>query len=72
MLLATPLSRARWAVSSGIGVYRAITVMTIVVAVAVEIGALVAGSDAVTPMAGSVTLGLYPAALAGVGSTSWP
>jgi len=67
MLLATPLARIRWAVSSAIGVYLAIAVMTVVLAAAVGIGALLAGSDAVTPMAGSVTLGLYAAAVAGVG-----
>src|SRR5262249_58203498 len=67
MLLTTPLARIPWAVSSAIGVYLAIAVMTVVLAVAVGIGALLAGSDAVTPMAGSVTLGLYAAAVAGVG-----
>jgi ABC-2 type transport system permease protein len=67
MLLATPLARMPWAVSSAVGVYLAIAVMTVVLAAAVGIGALMAGSDAVTPMAGSVTLGLYAAAVAGVG-----
>lgn len=67
MLLATPLDRARWAVSSGIGVYSAVAVMTAIFALAVGVGAVSAGSDALTPMAGSVTLGLYAAALAGVG-----
>jgi ABC-2 type transport system permease protein len=67
MLLATPLSRWPWAVCSGIGVYLAVAAMTVVLALAVGIGALIAESDAVTPMAGSVTLGLYAAAVAGVG-----
>jgi ABC-2 type transport system permease protein len=67
MLLATPLARFRWAVESAVGVYLAIVAMTIVLAVAVGIGALAAGSDALTPMAGSITLGLYAAAMAGVG-----
>ena len=67
MLLATPLARRSWAVSGAIGVYAAIAVMTIVVAIAVGIGAAIAGSDALTPMAGSLTLGLYTAALAGIG-----
>jgi ABC-2 type transport system permease protein len=67
MLLATPLARRSWAVSSGLGVFLAIGLMTVVFAVAVGIGAVLAGSDAVTPMAGSVTLGLYAAALAGIG-----
>ncbi|MHB8459950.1 MAG: hypothetical protein ACYDAK_02720 [Candidatus Limnocylindrales bacterium] len=67
MLLATPLARRTWAVGSGIGAFLAIAIMTIVFAVGVGIGAFMAGSDALTPMAGSVTLGLYAAALAGIG-----
>jgi len=67
MLLATPLARRSWAVSGGIGADLAVAAMTVVLAVAVGIGALMAGSDAVTPMAGSITLGLYAAALVGVG-----
>ena len=67
MLLATPLARRSWAVSGAIAVYLTIAVMTVVLAVAVGVGALMAGSDALTPMAGSVTLGLYAAAVAGVG-----
>lgn len=67
MLLATPLARMAWAVNSAIGVYGAIAVMTVVLAAAVGIGALTAGSDALTPMAGTITLGLYAAAVAGVG-----
>ena len=67
MLLSTPLARSRWAISSALGVYAAIVVMTAIIAVAIGIGALSAGSDALTPMAGTITLGLYAAALAGVG-----
>jgi ABC-2 type transport system permease protein len=67
MLLATPLARSRWAVSSGLGVYAAIVVMTAIMAVAIGVGAQSAGSDALTPMAGTIALGLYAAALAGIG-----
>ena len=67
MLLASPLSRSRWAIWSGLGVYGAIAVMTAITAVAIGIGALSAGSDALTPMAGTLTLGLYAGALAGIG-----
>jgi ABC-2 type transport system permease protein len=67
MLLSTPLSPGRWAIYSGLGVYAAIVVMTALVAAAIGIGALSAGSDALTPMTGTITLGLYAAALAGVG-----
>jgi putative exporter of polyketide antibiotics len=42
-------------------------VMTVIMAVGVGIGSLVAGSDALDPMAGTLTLGLYAAAVAGVG-----
>ena len=67
MLLATPLARMPWAVNSAIGVYLAIAVMTLVLGAAIGIGALMAGSDALTPMAGTITLGLYAAAVAGLG-----
>lgn len=67
MLLSTPLARSRWAAASGLGVYLTIAAMTVVLGVAVALGALAAGSDAVTPMLGSVVLGLYAAAVAGIG-----
>jgi Putative exporter of polyketide antibiotics len=66
-LLAAPFARQSWVVSGGIGVYLAIAVMTVVLAAGVGIGALLAGSEALTPMAGSASLGLYAAAMAGVG-----
>ena len=52
---------------SGIGVYLAIVAMTVVLAAAVGLGALAAGSHAATPMLGSIVLGLYAAAIAGIG-----
>jgi ABC-2 type transport system permease protein len=67
MLLTTPLARARWAIASGTGVYVTIAAMTAVLAVAIGIGAAAAGGDVATPFAGTLALGLYAAALAGVG-----
>jgi ABC-2 type transport system permease protein len=67
MLLATPLARRPWAILSGLGVFAAVALMTAILALGVGIGAMVAGSDALTPMAGSITLGLYAVALVGVG-----
>jgi ABC-2 type transport system permease protein len=67
LLLATPLGRGSWAVLSGLGVYAAIATLTVILALAVGAGAASAGSDALTPMGGSVTLGLYAAAVTGVG-----
>ncbi len=67
MLLTTPLRRFPWAVRSAAGVLLAILAMTVVVALGVGIGAVAAGSDALTPMAGTLVLGVYAAALAGIG-----
>jgi ABC-2 type transport system permease protein len=67
MLLSTPLARLRWALSGAAGVYLAIAALTALLAIAIGIGALSAGSDAGTPIAGTVVLGLYAAAVAGIG-----
>ena len=67
MLLTTPLTRARWAVAGGVGTLAAIVVMTALIAVGIGIGAALAGGDALAPMLGSASLGLYAAAIAGVG-----
>ena len=66
-VLASPLARRGWAIRSGLGVYLAIAVMTAIVALGIFVGALAAGSDAVTPAAGTVVMGLYAAALVGIG-----
>ena len=66
-LLSTPMSRVRWALSSGLGVYLAIVLMTAVIALGIGIGAALAGFDVVTPVTGTVVLGLYALALAGIG-----
>jgi putative exporter of polyketide antibiotics len=67
MLLATPLARQSWAARGAAGVYLAIVAMTAVLAAAVGLGAVVSGSDAFTPMGGSLVLGLFAAAVSGVG-----
>jgi ABC-2 type transport system permease protein len=67
MLLSTPLARPRWAILSGLGVYAGIVVMAAIMAVCVYLGAAASGSDALTPMAGTIVLGVYAAALAGIG-----
>jgi hypothetical protein len=67
MLLTTPMSRARWAVAGGLGLMAAIAVMTTVIAVGIGIGSAVAGGDVATPIVGTIVLGLYAAALAGIG-----
>jgi ABC-2 type transport system permease protein len=67
MLLATPLSRARWAISGGAGVFLAIAVMTALSMVGIAVGVASAGTDVITPTAGALVIGLYAAAVAGVG-----
>lgn len=67
MLLTTPMSRNRWGVASGVGVLAAILVMTLVIATGIGIGSVIAGGDVLTPIVGTAVLGLYAAALAGIG-----
>jgi len=67
LLVTTPLARARWALTSGAGVYLAIGVMTAVLAVAIGVGVAAAGGDVATPLVGTLALGLYAVALAGIG-----
>jgi ABC-2 type transport system permease protein len=67
MLLTTPVGRFGWAIRSSVGVLLAILVMTLVIALAVGVGAAASGSDALTPMLGTLVLGIYAAALAGIG-----
>jgi ABC-2 type transport system permease protein len=67
VVLASPLARRGWLVRSGAGVYLAIVVMTAVIALGIGLGSLASGSDPVTPMAGTVVMGLYAAALTGIG-----
>jgi ABC-2 type transport system permease protein len=67
LLLASPLGRARWAIASGVGVFGAVAVMTAVTAVGIAIGVGSAGTDLATPVVGTIAIGLYAAALAGIG-----
>ena len=67
LLLATPMGRARWAVSGGIAALLATVAMTVLFAAGIGLGAVSGGvalGDAIT---GSAVLGLYAAAIVGVG-----
>jgi ABC-2 type transport system permease protein len=67
MVLTTPLARARWAISGGIGGVVAAVVMTVVFAAGIGLGAASAGTAVIEPMEGSAALGLYTAAVVGIG-----
>ncbi len=65
--LTTPLTRARWAVASGVAVWLAIALVTVLLAGAVALGVASVGQDPVTPATGTLVLAIYGAALAGIG-----
>jgi ABC-2 type transport system permease protein len=78
MVLSAPLTRARWTLAGGVGAVLAVAVTTVVFALGIAIGAVVAGSDVLTPTAGAIALGLFGAAMVGIGvavgglwTTSW-
>jgi polyether ionophore transport system permease protein len=67
VLLATPLTRARWAAAGGLGVYAAIGLITVALGLGVGAGAALAGIDAVTSMIATAALGVFAAGMAGIG-----
>lgn len=78
MVLATPLSRVRWALAGGIGLLISIGVFVAIVAAGIAVGVASSGEDVTTPVAGSLILAVYAAALGGIGlavggvvRTSW-
>ena len=68
LLLSTPVTRARWAVSNGVAAWLGIAVITAFVAGALAIGMAAAGGEVVTPLLGMLVLGLYGATMVGIGS----
>jgi ABC-2 type transport system permease protein len=69
LLLSTPVSRGRWLVAGGMGLYGSLALLTLVVALLTALGAAAAGQDAVTPFVGVWVGGLYAAALVGIALT---
>lgn len=67
MLLATPLRRAGWAAGGGIGSLVAVALFAALTAAGIAIGVSTTGADVITPVAGSLILGVYAAALVGIG-----
>lgn len=66
-LLATPLTRVRWALASGLGLILSIGLLTALIASGVGLGAAITGGDVSTPILGTLVIGAYAAALAGIG-----
>ena len=58
-LLATPLSRGRWVVSGGVALIGLVVLVTVISAIGIAIGAVIAGGDVLAPALGTIALGLY-------------
>jgi polyether ionophore transport system permease protein len=67
VVLAGPISRGRWVLTSGAGLLGAVVVMTLISAVLVALGAIIEGDDPSRPFVGALVIGLYGAALTGIG-----
>jgi ABC-2 type transport system permease protein len=67
VVLTGPLSRVRWFLASGGAVLAAVAITTLVVASMIAATIAVQGFDALTPFLGTLALGLYAAAFAGIG-----
>jgi polyether ionophore transport system permease protein len=67
VVLAGPISRGRWVLASGAGLLGAVAVMTLITALLVALGALIEGDDPSRPFVGALVVGLYAAALTGIG-----
>lgn len=66
-VLSGPLTRARWIIAGGLGALFAVAVMTALGAAGIGLGAAVAGSTGGDAILGVVSLGLYSAAIVGIG-----
>jgi len=67
MALTTPLARARWVVAGGTAALLAVAVTTFLFAAGVAIGSAVGGLSSGDALLGSASLGLYAAAIVGIG-----
>ena len=67
MVLAAPMARARWVVAGGAAALLAVVVTTVLFAAGVGLGSAAGGLAAGDAMLGCASLGLYAAAIVGIG-----
>ena len=67
IVLATPLSRLRWALAGGLGMLASVAIFVGVTALGIGLGVASSGGELGTPVAGSMILGVYAVALVGIG-----
>ena len=66
-VLSVPMTRARWVIAGGVGAIFAVVVMTVLLAAGIGLGAAAGGATAGDAIVGTASLGLYAAAIVGVG-----
>ena len=67
MVMSVPITRRRWMVLSGLGVFAAIGIMTTTVGASVAVAILSQGGELAGPLLGTAILGLASAAFSGIG-----
>jgi ABC-2 type transport system permease protein len=66
-ILAVPMTRARWVIAGGVGAILAVVVMTVLLAAGIGLGAVAGGATMGDAIVGTASLGLFAAAIVGVG-----
>jgi ABC-2 type transport system permease protein len=66
-VLTTPVTRSRWVIAGGVAAILAAALMTLLFALGIGLGATAGGSTAGDALLGSASLGLYAAAIIGIG-----
>jgi ABC-2 type transport system permease protein len=66
-VLAVPMTRARWVIAGGVGAMLAVVVTTVLLAAGIGLGAAAGGATAGDAIVGTASLGLFAAAIVGVG-----
>lgn len=67
LLLATPMTRARWVITGGIAALLAVVVLNALLGLGIVVGAVAGGVTIGDALVGSAALGLFAAAMVGVG-----
>jgi ABC-2 type transport system permease protein len=66
-ILSAPMTRTRWVISGGIAALAAVVIMTVLFAAGIAIGSAVGGLSAGDAVLGTAALGLFAAAVVGIG-----
>jgi len=67
VLLATPMTRSRWVIAGGVAALLATVIITVLFALGLGAGAMGTTLDATESMLGTASLGLFTAAIVGIG-----